>query len=770
MIDRIFAGLSIAAIISFNIVLSKPLPDQEMRVGVVKGIITDIETKMPLAGVSVFLDGTAKGAKSDTTGAYIINNVEIGNYNLQFNLIGYESIYKADVIVRPKRITYADAELKVSALAIGDVVVTAGYFPEAEDKPNSIVSFSSEEIRRAAGSAGDVSRIMMTLPSIAKVNDQENNLIVRGGSPTENGFYVDNIEVPNINHYPTQGSSGGPIGLINVDFIKDATFSTGGFSSAYGDRLSSIMEITFRDGNRDEFDAQLDFNFAGIGAAVEGPLFSHRSSYLVSIRKSYLDLLVDAIGTGVAPRYSDYQGKFAYDITSKDKVEILEILGLDFIEFTKDQSIDDGNIIYGSTDIDENAVGINWRHLWGQNGYSNLAVSNMYTRYKDNFSETRTDNPLSSGKSVENNYYLRNTNHWRLNRSNRLEFGIEAKHLNIDNNHFFAEYTDVFGNVIPEVRQNDLLAGNKAAAFLSYTLRLDKQLTTNLGLRADYFSINGNTYLSPRFSVTYRVSDKISLSGSTGIYYQNLPMSVLAYPEKNKDLKDPKAYHYVLGLNYMLSENTKLTIEAYEKQYRNFPLDPAQPSLFITDEIFYRYGFYFAHENLRSIGKAEAYGAEICIQKKLAQNLYGLIGGSYSKTRYLDLDNIWRDRIFDNRFAFSIEGGYKLNSRWEFSMRWIFAGGAPYTPLNETASALIHRGIFDSTRINDGRYPDYHSMNVRCDRRFNFKGSNIILYFSVWNAYNRKNVASYYWNEIDDKQDVTYQWNALPVIGFEYEF
>ena len=763
-------GLALTLALSIGISKAVPVPDQVAKIGTIKGKIVDQETKMPLAGVSIIVTGTAAGAKTDTSGVYTIKKLAVGNYSLQFSLIGYESIYKADIIVRPKRISMVDAELKVSAVTASDVIVTAGYFPETEDKPNSVVSYSAEEIRRAPGSAGDVSRIMMTLPSVAKVNDQMNSLIVRGGSPIENAFYIDNIEIPNINHYPTQGSSGGPIGLINVDFIKDATFSTGGFSSEYGDKLSSVMEIAFRDGNRDEFDAQLDFNFAGIGATAEGPLFNHRASYMVSARKSYLDLLVDAIGTGVAPRYSDYQGKFSCDISPSNKIELLEVLGLDYIKFDKDQSEEDGNIVYGSSEIRENAVGINWQHLWGKNGYSNLSISNMYTWYKDHNYETSTDNLLSSGTSEENSFYLRNTNHWRINKTHRVEFGFEAKYLSIDNNHFLAEYTDVLGDTIPEARQNDLLDGSKAAAFVNYNLALSNRLSTNLGVRADYFSINGNSHISPRFSITYRINDKVTLSGSTGIYYQYLPMSVLAYPADNRDLKDPKAYHYILGLTYMVTENTRLTVEAYDKQYRHFPMDPSQPSLFIADEIFYRYGFFFPHENLQSVGKAEAYGIEAYIQKKMAVNFYGLIGGSYCKSRYLGLDNVWRDRVFDNRVMFSAEGGYKPNNRWEYSVRWIFAGGAPFTPLDEVASANLNRGVFDANRINDSRYPAYHSLNIRCDRRFNFKGSNIIVYLSVWNAYNRQNVASYYWNETDRKPDVSYQWSSLPVFGFEYEF
>jgi hypothetical protein len=763
-------SVTFVKIVLLCLLLSISARAQEAKYGSIQGQVFDSETKSPLLGANILIVGTKLGAIPDSDGKYIIKNVPVGNYAVRINLIGYEPLVKTDVIVRSKRITYVNADLNISAVKTGDITVTAGYFSKVEDQPTSAINYSAEEIRRAPGSAGDVSRILSALPSIAKINDQMNSLVVRGGSPTENAFYVDNIEIPNINHYPTQGSSGGPIGLLNVDFIEDASFSSGGFSAAYGDRLSSVMDLTFREGNREEIDAQLEMTFAGFGVVGEGPFLNKKGSWMLSLRRSYLDLLVDAIGTGVAPRYSDYQGKLTYDLSSRDKLTVLEILGDDFIEFTKDQSLDDGNIIYGKTDIIENAFGVNWRHLWGKNGYSNTSISHMLTRYKSDFNETRTDIQLTGGRSTEQSYYLRNINHYRIDNSNRLEFGFDAKHLGIDNNSFFAKYTNPFGDSIPRVDLVDEINGQKYGAFASYIVKPFNRFTATLGARADYFSINENSHLSPRISMSYQIAPKTSLNVSTGIYFQNLPLIAFGGSGDHTGLKDPVAYHYIIGVNHLLTENTRLTVEIYDKEYDNFPLDPTQPSLFIVDEIFYRYGFFFDHQQLVDSGKANSRGIEFIVQKKLAKDIYGLVSGSYFRSRYRDYNGTWRDRVFDNRYVFSAEGGYKPNNKWEYSLRWIFAGGAPYTPFDIAASDSIHQAVFDETRVNKVRYPDYQSLNLRVDRRFNFGGSNLIVFFSIWNAYNKKNVASYYWNEVENRQDTTYQWSALPVIGLEYEF
>jgi hypothetical protein len=209
-----------------------------IRTGIIKGRLFDAETKHPLIGANIVILNSTLGAASDLNGYFMIQDVPVGSYVLQFSYIGYNPLIKPDIIIRSQRTTYLEVELSISSIESDEVLVTADYFSEKKDQPLSVTSFSREEIRRAPGSAGDVSRIIQTLPSIAKIDDQSNNLVVRGGNPIENTFYIDNIEIPNINHFPAQGASGGPIGILNVDFIDQVIFYTGGFSATYGNKLS----------------------------------------------------------------------------------------------------------------------------------------------------------------------------------------------------------------------------------------------------------------------------------------------------------------------------------------------------------------------------------------------------------------------------------------------------------------------------------------------------------------------------------------------------
>ena len=740
--------------------------------GSLKGRVLDADTKIPLIGVNVFLAGLNVGDATDEAGWYFMENVPVGAYTIKFSYIGYEALARADVVVRSKRTTFLDAELKMSPLELESVVVSGGYFSAVEDQPVSAVNFSYEEIRRAPGSAGDVSRIIMGLPSIAKVDDQSNNLVVRGGNPIENTHFIDNIEIANINHFPSQGASGGPIGMLNVDLIQDVSFYAGGFSVAYGDKLSSVMDLTFREGNRDRINGELDLSFAGFGGVAEGPISDGKGSWLFSVRRSYLDLLLKMVDVGatVAPRFGDFQGKLVYDINDRHKLIALGVWGNDKMKSDQSQAVENDMVVFGEQDITQSTAGINWRALWAGSGYSNTSLSYSSNDYDEDFYETGTGNQLTQNRSREQSFNLRNVNHFRLNHNNSIDFGVETKYLVADYDNLYAEYTDAFGQPVSSLVIDNRVTSNKLGIFLNYTLKPTSRLTAPAGLRGDYFSGNSNGHISPRLSMSYRLSDRTTLNGATGIFYQSLPILFLASSDRNRDLKDPVATHFIAGIEHLLSDDTRLSVEVYQKNYRDFPIDPEQPGLFLLDEIYYRDAFVFNYDKLVDTGKASSGGVEIMVQKKLAQDFYGLASASYFRTRYKGQDGIWRNRNFDNRFIFSVEGGYKPNAKWEFSVRWIYAGGRPFTPFNLEASQAINRSVLDENNINGERYPAYHSLNVRFDRRFHFSGSNLVFYSSVWNVYNRENVASYYWNQIENRPDRITQWSLLPIFGLEYEF
>ncbi len=737
--------------------------------GSIEGTISDRETLSPLIGVNVIIKNSGNGAASDTEGSFKFENVDAGTYTLEFSYIGYDRVIKTDIIVRPQRTTFLNVLMQNSAIEMENVVVEGGYFSEVENKPVSTVNFSAEEIRRAPGSAGDVSRIVYGLPSLAKVNDSRNSLIVRGGSPLENSFYLDNIEIPNINHFQIQGSSDGPIGLLNVDFIEDVNFYSGGFSPVYGNRLSSIMEISYRDGNPKKFQPQIQMSMAGFGAGAEGPL-GNNATYMFSVSRSYLDLIVDQVETGGAlPKYGDFQGKVTYDVDDKNKLTLLNVFSKDDIGNTHADAVKGENNFYGVSDDFSNVAGINWRYVWSGNGYSNTSIAHTINSFDRNYYETKSQTHVYHNITKENNFKLRNVNYFKMNDKHSLEFGLEASvNYNAIDLVLFGRQ-DIYGNVADPVYVDKDLNTIRGSFYAVHHWNLFENLKAEYGARINYFDYTGNINIAPRVNLTYELDSKTSITASAGIFYQDIPDIILTQNASFKDLKTPTSTHYIVGINRMLGESTRLSIEAYYKDYSNFPINPEQPNMFLFDQVMID-GLFLINHDLKDNGKAYSRGVEVMIQKKLASDFYGLVSGSYSKSRYKDLTGSWNDRIYDNEYNFTLEGGYIPDDEWEFKVRWIYAGGAPYTPFDIEASAAANHGIWNTDQINSLRLPDYHSLNIRIDKRFYFSGSNLIVYLSVWNAYGRDNISAFQWNEIKNEQTKDEQWSTLPVLGFEYEF
>jgi hypothetical protein len=510
------------------------LVEAQQPTGTIKGTVTNAQTKEPLAGVNVSLLNTQMGAATDENGEFHIINVPVGNYNAVFHYIGFEKLTKPDGIVRSGRITFLNAELSESMLEMEAVTVKASYFQKSEEAPLSVFNFNAEEIRRAPGSAGDISRILMALPSAAQVYDNANDLMVRGGSPFENGFFVDNIPIPNINHFPVQGATGGPIGIINVDFIEDVNFHTGGFSAAYGDRLSSIIDIKFREGNRDELDLQIDGNMGGFGGIAEGPLPKDKGAWYISGKRSYLELLVDAIGTGVAPRYGDIQGKISYDLNPQNKITVLNIFGASSIETTEKDARENGESAYGKYDASQNTFGLNWRSLWSKKGYSNTSISYAFIGSRNSWNDVKAGTQDYNSDNFEGAYSVRNINFYQFSKTRKMEFGVEAKREIADYDYFFAADTNRLGELVPALRIKDDFHVTKAGAFASLIWNPVLSVTTTFGLRADYFSYNDNFHLSPRISTSWQINERMSLNGALGVFYQNLPLFILSQEAGNK--------------------------------------------------------------------------------------------------------------------------------------------------------------------------------------------------------------------------------------------
>ncbi|MFC2103176.1 TonB-dependent receptor plug domain-containing protein, partial [Bacteroidota bacterium] len=503
--------------------------------------------------------------------------------------------------------------------------------------------------------------------------------------------------------------------------------------------------------------------------AIEGPI-SDKGNYLFSFNRSYIDLIVEQIEEGSPlPKYGDLQGKLVYNLDDKNRLTLLNVLSIDNIYLDGVKAIENDANMYGKTDGITNTIGVNWQHIWSDMGYSNTSISHNYTKFDRDYSKTATQKQFYTNNTKENIVRVRNVNYLKLNTHNSIEFGGDFSGLFTDFNTFYGEYEDQYGNITPPLRVDNNVKGYKLGAFGVHHINLLEKLKLDYGTRVDYYTYNKNLNFSPRATLTYHLNPNTTASFSAGLFHQDIPTKVLVQSEEFKNLKTPRAVHYIAGLSHMLWDATRLSVEVYYKDYYNFPVNPAQPTMFLFDQVQV-YGLFWSQEDLIDNGRAKAKGIEVMLQKKLAEDFYGLVSASLSNTSYKDHFGNWHDRIYDNRFNFNIEGGYIPGNEWEFKVRWVYAGGAPYTPFDYAASREAGVAIWDISRTNSERLPDYHSMNIRIDKRFYFSSSSLLVYLSVWNVYNRENVAFYYWNEITNDIDSQTQWSTLPVLGVEYEF
>lgn len=748
--------------------ISTNLIANENPKGSITGQVIDRDTKQEIVGAVVEILNERVVTVTDIHGDFFIEGLNPKTYNLKISAPYYVTTYKTDVLVTGKQSTKIIVELKIASYETEEIIVSSErYF----DKPNELVtstnSLSAEEIRRAPGAVEDLNRMIQTLPGVTTATDSRNDLIVRGGSPVENFILVEGIEVPNINHFGTQGASGGPIGMINVDFLNDVTFSAGGFPAKYGDKLSSVMDVQYRNGDRNNFNGKVDIGIAGAGIILEGPLQKGKSSYLFSVRKSYLDLILSSTGLTAVPNYSNFNLKATYELSENHILTLIGLGGIDKINFKGFDEEADPFI----TSIDFSgwsaAGGVVHKWLIGNKTFLQTSLStNMYQR---EVSEDSIGKPTFNNESLDKEFVLRTDLSQIFSPTDLLEAGFTAKFIQNNNTIFRAQALDIYGSILPELNYDAVAEAYKFAPYVQYSKNLFGRLDLIVGLRYDYFSyLSDKSTISPRASAGFYLLDNLKLNAAYGIYYQAPPLLWLVAYDQNKELKQMKTNQFVTGIEYYPVPDVKITVEYFEKQYSDYANSVLNPQVTYANAgaEYYTLGL----EPLVPVSDGQARGIEFFVQKKLTNGLYGMFNYSFSKINFTSLDGIERPSSFDYRNVLTAILGYKMTNNFEISAKYRFMGGRPYTPLDEVASAQFNQTIYDFTRYNAVRYDNYQRLDIRVDYRFEMFGWALTSYLDFQNVLNVKNIEQIIWNQKKQKVDYIYQWKFLPAGGIKIEF
>ena len=724
--------------------------------GTIKGRILNAKTNEPIEFANIQIQGTTIGSTSDLDGNFIFTGINPGFVRLAASLIGFETTVSAEIQVQGNQTTFIDIELPESAIALEEVVVRPNYNIKRIESPVSVLTVGVQEVEKSAGVNRDVSKAMQTLPGVGATDPNRNDLIVRGGGPSENVFYLDGIEIPVINHFSTQGSSGGVVGIVNPDFVREISFYTGAFPANRANTLSSVMEIRQKDGSRDRVHTKLSVGASDAAVTVDGPI-GKKSTFIVSARQSYLQLLFKAIGLPFLPTYNDFQVKYKYNINDKNEITFIGIGAIDNMTL--------------NTDLQENGTEAQ-RYLLGYlptYNQWNYTVGTVYKHFGNGYFDTWVlsrnmlrnknykflDNDENKPKTLD---YLSDEaeNKLRFERTYtnlpvKLMFGGGVEYAHYTNSTVAQVYMN---GGVSNINYNTLLNMFGYQAFVQVSDEyFSDRLKLSLGINTVGNNFNSNmknplNQISPRFSVSYALTDKWDLNANFGRYAMQPAYTSLGYKNasgefanRNENVKYISSNQAIAGVEFRPKNNIRITLEGFYKQYSNYPISVLEGISLASKGT--EYG-QVGDEEIVSTGKGRAYGFELFGKLIDWHKLNITTTYTFFRSEFTDKNGVYRPSSWDTKHLLNLMGSYKLPKNWNVSARWRFVGGAPYSPIdmdlstNKVAWNVTNQAYIDYDNFNSLRLPNAHQLDMRIDKEFYYKKWMLNLYADVQNVYNFK--------------------------------
>jgi hypothetical protein len=715
--------------------------------GVIRGQVTNALNNEPLPFANVVIKELQVGATTDLDGKYEIKGIKAGLYNVTASFVGFQSKTEFEVQVTNNRPVALNFRLQEESQNLGEVTVNAQTRLEKRtESPVSLQTIGINEIQRNPGGNQDISRVIQSLPGVASSVAFRNDLIIRGGGPNENRFFLDGIEIPAINHFATQGSSGGPVGMINVNFIREVDFYTGAFPAERGNALSSIMEIKLKDGREDRVGGRFQVGASEIGLTLDGPL-GNKGNFLVSARRSYLQFLFAALELPFLPTYNDFQFRVKYNFNQKNQITILGLGAIDQFKLNlKANETEAQRYILNFLPVNEQwnySIGAKYTHF-GKNNYTNVILSrymlnNRAEKFQDNDPDGFQILDYNSYE-IENKFRLEHViqqNGWRTMLGGGLE---QAKYETIDRN-----YAVPVGQ--PPINYETFLQIYKYYAFGQVSKSIFREkLELSAGFRADGNDFNANmanplNQFSPRISLSYNITSELSFNTNWGIFYQLPPYTALGFRNPagdlvNQDLKFIQANHYVAGFSYFLPFNAKVSVEGFLKDYSQYPF-------MLNDSISLANlgGDFGVIGNAPAVptSSGRSYGLEVTYQQKLYKGFFGIAALTLVRSEFQDKNDLYVPSSWDNRIIATLTAGKKFGKNWEAGFQYQYLGGAPFTPFDVEATVLIPnwdnigRGIPDNSLLNTQRLAGFNRLNVRVDKRWYFEKWSLDVFIDIQN-------------------------------------
>lgn len=720
--------------------------------GTIKGRVYSARNNEPLEFATVQVQGMELGGRTDLEGRFVITGVKPGFVRLIVRMVGYETTLSAELQVLGNQTSFMDIALSEEATSLKEVLVRPKLFLKRAESPLSLQTLGLKQIEKSAGANRDVSKLVQTLPGVGATDPNRNDLIVRGGGPSENVFYLDGIEIPVINHFATQGASGGVVGMINPDFVREINFYSGAFPASRANALSSVMEIKQRDGDADRMHLKASVGASDAALTVEGPLGS-KASFIASARQSYLQWLFKAIKLPFLPTYNDFQLKYKHRFDPHHELTIIGIGALDNMSL---------NTQLQTTGTEVQRYILGYLPEYRQWNYTVGAVYKHYARgHVDSWTLSRNmlrnrgvkyqDNDPAAGKLSE---YQSDETENKL-RYERVYTSLPFK-LSLGAGLRYASYSNEAERLTLEAGRFVSRSTSAEARLFAYTAfaqasdeYLDRRLKVALGLNLVGNTLNARMsnplpQLSPRLSLSFALTEDIDLNANLGRYAMRPSYTLMGYRASDGSYPNQERLAYiishqaVLGAEYHPGDYLRFSVEGFYKAYSGYPISELEGVSLASKGT--EYG-QVGDEAVESTGLGRAYGLELVARLTPWPQLSATATYTLFRSEFTDRAGVYRPSSWDTQQMLNLLLSYRLGRSWYLSARWRYIGGAPYTPVDmerstdRAAWALTHRAYPDYARFNTLRLPDKHQLDLRLDKEFYFKRWMLNLYVDVQNAY-----------------------------------
>lgn len=726
----------------------------------VRGIVTDEATGEPLPFVSVVVQGTANGVSTDLEGAFELTGLQPGLVNLTFSSIGYQPTNRLEVELTPARAAFLTVELAPLAVAIEAAEVQATVGKGEEEAPVSLRRIGTNEIKRNPGGGRDISKAIRSLPGVAAIPSFRNDVVIRGGAPNENRFYIDGIEIPNINHFATQGASGGPVGMINVDLVEEVEFYSGAFPATRGNALSSVMEFGFKTARQDEWTSNAVVGTSDLGLTFEGPT-GENGSLILSARRSYLQFLFEVLGLPFLPIYNDVQFKWVHQASPNERLTVLGIgayddfeLNLAAVEDTTVEDYLDRVAILDALQVNRQwnyTIGVKYDRFTEDGRWTWVASRNMLDNRAFKHQDNDVDLPLVldyRSQEMENKLRLERRKYG--DGGLKVTWGAQYEFARFNVRTFSERYLFLQDTLVT-VDFASAFDLHKYGAFVQASRPVaDGRIILSGGMRVDGNEVNEAManplrQWSPRLAARWSLTPRWSVNANLGRYHQLPSYLVLGYEEGGRRMNREAARYIgcdqaVLGVRYDWTErNTTLGLEGFSKSYVHSPISVA--SGIALANLGADFGVV-GNEAVTFDGTGRAHGLEFLAQRRLYKGVYGLLAYTYVRSEY-SFDGGYAPSAWDSRHIISLTGGAKLKRDWEVGVRWLYSGGLPYTPYDLDVS--LDREYWDSNNVplldyaalNTGRNDAFSQLDLRVDKKWFFDNWSLDVFMDVQNLFSQ---------------------------------